>query len=254
MNNKSQIAITGKTPLAEVVSSSISFAEVLDRYDIDYGNYGKMSICEACSQFGLNCDAVVKDLRNKEVSDRICQNISDWDVAFLCDFITTNLHIRIRKLLPEIHSLFKSLERKKLVPREIGKMAVELAEDIHSHIQKEQRMLYPYIRQIADAASTGAELHMAPFGLISKPIKVLKREHLQLSEILNSLVSFLQSFKESSSASEANELIKLLIEFRSSFRLYIHFENSILFPKANSLERRIHKSNRNPLHKKSKST
>jgi iron-sulfur cluster repair protein YtfE (RIC family) len=126
MNNKSQIAITGKTTLAEVVSSSISFAEVLDRYDIDYGNYGKMSICEACSQFGLNCDAVVKDLRNKEVSDRICQNISDWDVAFLCDFITTNLHIRIRKLLPEIHSLFKSLERRNWCQEKLARWQLNL--------------------------------------------------------------------------------------------------------------------------------
>lgn len=254
MDNRSQIQITDRTTLAEIVSASISYAEIFDRYDIDYGNFGKMNIYEACSQLGLNCDAVVRELRNKVVSDRVCQNINEWEVVFLCDFITTNLHVRIRKMLPSIHTLFRSMEKKKMLPREIGKLAVELAEDIQSHIQKEQRMLYPYIRQIAGAASTGEELHIAPFGLISKPIKVLTREHLQLSEILNSLVSFLKEFKEDSFTSESNELIKLLIEFRSNFRLYIHFENNILFLKAISLERRIHKTKRNSLHKKSKST
>jgi regulator of cell morphogenesis and NO signaling len=254
MDNRSHIQITDRTTLAEVVSASIGYAEVLDRYDIDYGNFGKMNIYEACSQLGLNCDTVVRELRKKVVSDRVCQNINEWEVVFLCDFITTNLHVRIRRMLPSIHTLFRSMEKKKLLPREIGKTAVELAEDIQSHIQKEQRMLYPYIRQIADAASTGAELHIAPFGLITKPIKVLAREHLQLSEILNSLVSILKEFKDDSFTSESKELIKLLIEFRSSFRLYIHFENNILFPKAISLERRIHKSKRKPLYKKSKST
>ncbi|MBK9226092.1 MAG: hemerythrin domain-containing protein [Ignavibacteria bacterium] len=254
MDNRSQIQITEKTTLAEIVSASIGYAEILDRYDIDYGNNGKMNIGKASSQLGLNCETVVRELNTKEVSDMVCQNINEWEVVFLCDFITTNLHVRIRRMLPSIHRLFSSMEKKKLLPREIGKMAIELTEDIQSHIQKEQRMLYPYIRQIADAVSSRSELHIAPFGLISKPIKVLTREHLQLSEILNSLVSFLQGYKENSVAKESDELIILLIEFRSSFRLYTHFENNILFPKVISLERRIHKSKTNQLHKKSKST
>ncbi len=253
MRTTSKIEFTQDSLLEDIVNSSVSYADVFDKHNIDYGNYGKLTLKEAGESVHLNPSTLISELRKKETSAIVCRNINEWDIVFLCDFIITNLHHRIKKLAPLFDDTFKGLFRKGFIRADIRKLSSDFNADIQSHIQKEQKMLYPYIKQMSLAIESGKEIHMAPFGMISKPVNALKREHLQISEMADILSRILKdiSHREGNflGAADASDSLS---ELMKSFRLHIHFENNILFPRATAIEKRIFKSNRKTSINKSK--
>ena len=253
MKTTSKSKFTEESLLENILNLSIGYAGVFDKYDIDFGNYGKMTIKEAADSIKLNPTTLISELNKKEIGGVVCRNINDWDLVFLCDFITANLHTRIKSVLQVFENTYRVLFREGLIQGDIRKLSSDFTADIQSHIQKEQRMLYPYIKQMSAAAATNSEIQMAPFGLMSKPVKALMREHLQITEMADILGRMLKEidlrgYKLLSDQYETDPLTEL----KRSFRLHIHFENNILFPRAVALERKIFKLNRKTSLNKSK--
>jgi regulator of cell morphogenesis and NO signaling len=245
--------ITDNTTLAEAVTESVSLAEVFDKYEIDYGNYGHQTIREACVLNDVNVNSLLKKLREHQSSDSVCRFIGEWDPSFLCDFISANLHTRLKKLLSNLQSSFKYAEKKKLVPRDPARLFSLLAEDLQSHIKKEQRMLFPYIKRLTAEVHSGNGSEIAPFGKISGPLSSLTAEHISLAGSVSDLRRLLsQSGNKRRAESEVTLLEDLLREFAGALTLYIHFENNLLFPKARTLEKKVFKQNKKTINTKSK--
>ncbi len=251
MRTPSKIEFTKESRLEDILDLSISYADIFDKYDIDYGNFGKLTLGEVCESIPLKLATLISELSKKDTNGIVCRNMNEWDVVFLCDFINTNLHHKIKGLVAEFENTFRVLFRKGFIHEDIKKLSVDFAADILSHLKKEQRMLFPYIKHMSTALETGKEIQMAPFGLICMPIKALKREHLQITEMAEILGRILADLNRRDGLLQ-DEKFELMNTLRKSFKLHIHFENNILFPKAISLEKKIFKSNQNTLVNKSK--
>lgn len=247
--------ITGSTRIAEAVTSSLGMAAVFDKHNIDYGNFGWMTVNEAAMLANYDPDKLLKELREHITEVSLCKLIKSWEPVFLCEFITANHHFRMKKLLPRLTRSCKQAERLKKVSKESSKMLSMFAEDLLSHINKEQRMLFPYIRKISDPEISGHGIQVAPFGKISNPVKSLMAEHLSLSQRIQEIKEGIdRPVGSKTEKGEISGLTAILREVESLLKLCIHFENNLLFPKAVALEKKIMRSNKNIIKNKTKTT
>lgn len=227
------------TTLAEIVSANVNCAEVLDSFDLDYGNHGDRTLKQACKENRINSGSLMNALIRKFTAGRVCSMIREWNLRLLCDFIATDLHARVMKYIPQITENLKCLSKRGSNTAGLRKNAEEFCCDLSSHIRKEQKMLYPYFRNLSDHAGSEDRIDIAPFGSVSNPIKVLKNEHLRLCEKLIDLRRMgLEMPAGTSVSQEAESLGEILAGLQKSLRLCIHFENNLLFPKAMVLEKR----------------
>ncbi|MBX7044055.1 MAG: DUF542 domain-containing protein [Ignavibacteria bacterium] len=240
MENTGSKNISASTTLASAVIQSLEASKVFDSHEIDYGNFGSMSIHEACASYGTDEKELLKELNDADGSLNICGNTGDWEAPFLCEFIKASMHARLLKRLPEVRHRLAAAEREKIIGKSAMRSFREFADNLQFHINKEQRMIFPYIRRIASAADSAMVLEMAPFGRVANPLKSLEAEH---SDMTRAVKEIIDEVKKAAGQNDNNKVLQTLLkelkELASALRLYIHFENNLLFPKTIMLERRV---------------
>src|SRR5690606_36283975 len=107
---------------------------------------------------------------------------------------------------------------------------VPFSEEMLSHMEKEERMLFPMIRELEAAKAEVPEFHC---GSIANPINRMEQEHEEAG-------SALEHFRELSNGYTPPEwacntfraLYNALAELESNLFQHVHKENNVLFPKA----------------------
>ncbi|MBK8550473.1 MAG: hemerythrin domain-containing protein [Ignavibacteria bacterium] len=168
--------------------------------------------------------------------------VNDWRLNFLCDYIETNHHEYIRKIMPKILSVSKALSRKNIIGIDDYKDLLQFSIELEIHIQKEERLLFPYIKKMNTTYDNKDEYEVPPFGSIANLIKVIEKEHKNVSGILLKVKNAYGNFKiKLTDEPDKKVFYELMNEFYSDFQMHVHLENDILFPKSISLEKKLRK-------------
>lgn len=119
--------------------------------------------------------------------------------------------------------------------REVQDLFIGCAEDLTSHMQKEEQVLFPFIRKMA----VGDDIH-APFGTVQNPINMMMHEHTNEGERFRKIAALTNDYTAPEDACNTYRVTyALLNEFEEDLHLHIHLENNILFPKAIATEAKI---------------
>ncbi|MBL0107232.1 MAG: hemerythrin domain-containing protein [Ignavibacteria bacterium] len=109
-------------------------------------------------------------------------------------------------------------------------------------MQKEEKLIFPYIMRMKKIANDREKYVTPPFGSVASPVKVMEKEHrnayselIIISKLMHSMIT-----KNNNNAS-IRSLNEKFTEFISDFNFHIHLENNILFPKAIRLESKLKK-------------
>lgn len=162
----------------------------------------------------------------------------------LLDHITTTHHVYVRRAIPDITRQLKrlkstaGLERPELalVLATFERMAVTLL----AHLDKEEHLLFPYIRELAAATVAGGPLPTNPFGTIVHPLRMMEDEHTSAVADLRILEDLTRHYAPPSlripGLAEAYGALK---GFDADLREHIRKEDHDLFPRALDLEARF---------------
>src|SRR5205823_1775430 len=112
-----------------------------------------------------------------------------------------------------------------------------LAQELTTHLMKEEMVLFPYIVRMEEAVVAGEPIIPPPFGTVRNPVAMMMREHDGAGDAL-------QQIRRSSNDYTAPEdgcityqtLYRALAEFEADLHQHIHLENNILFPRALNME------------------
>lgn len=228
--------------MGEIAAKDLRKAEVFKKYGLDFSCGGKKSVKEAAQEKGLDVTRIEQDLQQVEkggVSRDL--NYNEWDPAFLSDFIVNTHHTYINQNLPEIRGYAKKvLEVHGKDHPELNKV-VELVEKMNSelmaHLQKEERIVFPYIKEVYSATKDNKSLSDSPFETPAEPLNLLEMEHLSIDGLMNDLREVTDGYKLPEDACASYTLLyRMLDEFEDDMRLHIHLENNILFPKVMKLQ------------------
>jgi regulator of cell morphogenesis and NO signaling len=108
-----------------------------------------------------------------------------------------------------------------------------LHEELASHMFKEERVLFPLVRQL-EAAEQAFPIHC---GSIANPIRVMEHEHDDAGAALAKIRELTDNFQVPEGACATfRALYQGLAELETDLHQHIHKENNILFPKAAALE------------------
>jgi regulator of cell morphogenesis and NO signaling len=219
---------------------------VFEKMKIDYCCGGNRPLNEACSQAGLQVEEVMQLLGEAElteaVSDRI--DIQSQPLAQLANYIVNTHHIFTREELERLTALLEKVcsvhEMNHPELLEIKSEFQILRAELEPHMQKEERILFPYIARLESAISENGPAPFAPFGTVGNPIAALMREHDAAGEILKSIRKLSGNFAVPENACFSyRTLYNALEALEADLHRHIHLENNILFPRALQMENKV---------------
>ncbi|MCC7158093.1 MAG: hemerythrin domain-containing protein [Ignavibacteria bacterium] len=193
---------------------------------------------------GINPDFVLDEVLKIENSGEAAKQFDKWDVDFLIDYIVNSHHSYVINELPIIlHILQNVLEPYGETHPEIAKISSifsEMNDELISHIQKEEKMLFPYIKKMQMMHKNLLEIQIPPFGNISSPIKVMETEHEEVNILMSKINKLTNGYMPPKVENGSiNELYSELKEFETDLQIHLHLENNILFPKSIQIEKEL---------------
>lgn len=124
--------------------------------------------------------------------------------------------------------------------RGVGLLFERLCADLNPHMFKEERVLFPYILDLARASVNNGQVPFAPFGTVNNPVRMMMREHDSAGEILRELRAVTSDYTTPADGCISyRTLYEALAALEKDLHQHIHLENNILFPRAIELEARM---------------
>ena len=104
-------------------------------------------------------------------------------------------------------------------------------------MMKEERILFPQIKQLVLTQKENGQYLPPAFGTIQNPIRMMVYEHTSAGDALFQIRELSNNYSHPEDACNTfKALYSELKEFEEDLHKHIHLENNILFPKAIELE------------------
>jgi regulator of cell morphogenesis and NO signaling len=218
---------------------------VFEKLGIDYCCGGGKSLEEACLAANLSVIQVLEALLSEDSGPSVNRKEREWQLESLTnliDDITSTHHkytreeiARLEPLLDKVCRVHGQNHPELLAIRESFR---GLAQELTSHMMKEEMILFPYIVAMDEAVTQKDPAPPAPFGTVRNPVTMMMHEHDSAGEALRAIRQSSSGFQAPPDACISYQtLYKALAEFEADLHQHIHLENNILFPRAIEMER-----------------
>ncbi len=224
-------------PLGEVVNRVPGSARVLDSFGLDYCCGGRRSLQDACAERSVDAAVVLDALSGIGVAES-----PDWvsmGPAELVDHLEATHHAYLHSELTRLDALAEKVasvhgERHPELLEVLADFR-DLRDDLEPHLLKEERMLFPMIRELA-RSDEPPTFHC---GSLQNPISVMLREHDDAGALLTQLRDDSRDFVvPADGCASYHALYEGLEELEVDTHLHVHKENNLLFPAVVALEDR----------------
>ena len=230
---------TCQRTVGELVAERPTRSRIFERLGIDYCCGGKRRLEDVCNEKGLDANTVGMMLEAFDASSNTTENI-DWRQASLkslCDNIETAHHAYLKAELPQLQALVNKVatvhgrEHQELV--RVAEVFHGFRGELEQHMQKEEMVLFPYIRQLEESKGM-PNFHC---GSTANPIEVMEHEHDQAGHALQVMRQLLSDYRVPDGACNSyRAMLERLAHLEEDMHVHVHKENSILFPRTLALE------------------
>jgi regulator of cell morphogenesis and NO signaling len=233
--------------VSDIVKKDYRTAVVFRRHGIEYCCGAKFPLELVCSLKGLDLDTISQELENasRKISIPGTTKFENWDPAFLADYIVNIHHEYLRSTLPtalETIQEFAEGHKKKFTRlSELVEVFGGMVKELLSHIQYEEEIIFPYIKQISHAHHAKESYASLLVRTLSKPVEeVMLHEHKFVIEALTRIRELTENFQFTSEACVSHKVSFLTLrDLESDLLEHLHLENDILFPKAIRMEKEM---------------
>ncbi len=226
--------------VGEIVARRPGLSRVFEKAGIDYCCGGKLPLEEACQKKGIDPQAVLASLEALEQSNTQEEPIVDaaaMSLTELVDHIVETHHNFLRSELPRLGKMTARVaavhgdKDARLV--QVNETFRAMAEELTSHMMKEEQILFPMIRAL-DASETTPEFHC---GSASNPIRQMESEHDDAGSALETLRRITDSYTPPDWACNTyRAMLDGLANLETDLHQHIHKENNVLFPRTIEME------------------
>jgi regulator of cell morphogenesis and NO signaling len=238
------MSVTTEKTVRELALENPAATRVFEKLGIDYCCGGNKSLGEACRAANLNMDQVLDSLETAEQSARAVQEERDWQTEALTDLIAhikSTHHKYTREEIARLGPLFDKVcsVHGKNHPEllQIHGTFQGLAQELTTHLMKEEMVLFPYIIRMEEAMIENGPIVPAPFGTVQNPVSTMEHEHDSAGNALRAMRDVSNGYSAPADACVSYQtLYKALATFETDLHRHIHLENNILFPRAVAME------------------
>lgn len=219
--------------VGEIVAENPSQARVFQSYGIDFCCQGGRTLREACTLKGIGLESVIEQLEAANaIPNEPENNPALLPPVELIEHIVNKHHAFLRADLPRIHAMAERVatvhggHTPALV--EVFHVFRAMAEELDSHMLKEEQILFPAIRALC--AGSGGVMPL------DGPVACMLQEHDEAGAALARMRELTNGFTPPAEACNTyRALFAGLAELEEDLHRHIHLENAVLFPQAISL-------------------
>jgi regulator of cell morphogenesis and NO signaling len=233
--------ITESQTVGELVAAQPSRSRVFEAFQIDYCCGGKRSLKEACEKKGVAPGTILEALARIDGVRPAAPGVDVTHMSLdeLCDHIVERHHDYLRRELPRLQAMADKVAKvhgdRDARLEGVATTLRALAEELTLHTLKEERMLFPVIREL----SRSQGLPFMPFGTLANPIRVMESEHDDAGGGLTKLAELTDDYTPPEWACNTYQaLLDGLHDLELDLHEHIHKENNVLFPRALEEEQR----------------
>lgn len=234
-----------KTKVADLVRRNYRTAEIFHQYHIDFCCNGDKTLNEACKDKEVRVEELLRELEQVMTQvDDFSSRINSMSLSELVDYILERHHSYVRKNIPILQEFLAKISRvhgdnhPELI--KVKSLFDEGAGNLVMHMQKEEIILFPYIKKLEEAARQGTGKPRRPFGEVANPIRMMIVEHQTEGERFERIANLTNNYSIPSDACNTYSVsLQKLKEFEKDLHTHIHLENNILFPKTLELEKSL---------------
>ena len=239
------MSATAEKTVRELALESSSATRVFEKLGIDYCCGGNKSLDEACRTANLSVDRVQRELDNAK-QEAQPNGGRDWQrepLSELIAHINGTHHKFVRQEIARLTPLMDKVCAKH-GPNHPELLHIQaifrgLAQELTSHLMKEEMVLFPYVARLEEAVIEGEPVLPAPFGTVANPVAMMEHEHDSAGDAVRAIRSASSGYVAPESACASYQtLYRGLEEFEADLHQHIHLENNILFPRALAMEKR----------------
>jgi regulator of cell morphogenesis and NO signaling len=229
------MTINETTTVAAIAATVPSSVRVFQRHGIDFCCGGRKPIGEACREQGVSLADVTREIDSEQNRPSGEQDWSHRTLTALIDHVVATYHAPLRAELPRLEGMAAKAAAahgdKAPHLRRVCDVVGELADDLRAHMQKEEQVQFPTIRELEDGDAT------LPVPLTAA-ITVMEEEHDSAGALLAELRALTNGYVAPPWACRTFQaLYQGLAELESEMHVHVHLENNILFPRVSALSR-----------------
>jgi len=232
-----------RTTIGEMAANNSRRTEVFSKYGLDFCCSGDRTLHEACMEMGLDVQRIEEEIAEVDMETAVEEgaDCNCMQLHALCDFIETKHHAYVRESIPAIEKLLvKIVEVHGDVHPHLSEILSAfrmVGDELSMHMQKEEMVLFPHIRELEKSAKNGTPAAIGRFPTIQMPINMMEAEHENAGNVMKEIRQHTSDYKLPEGACATfTEAYRKLLEFEKDLHTHIHLENNILFPKAIKLE------------------
>lgn len=235
---------TDQSTLRSIALDQPATIRVFERYHLDYCCGGDRPLAVACAQKGIDAAEVLAALADATRAPEPAGDFTEATLSELIRHIIRTHHAYVRSELPRLLPLAERVAAKHGPSHpeviEIERGLCLLAGDLLFHLDKEEKILFPYIEALEESRKLGAAAPRACFDTVESPIRSMLNEHEAAGALLNEMRTVSRNFSAPAGACPTYVgLYDGLDAFEKDLHRHVHLENNLLFPRAIALEQQV---------------
>lgn len=221
--------------ISEIVTHDYRTAAIFKAEGIDFCCRGKRTLDEVIREKGIDSDKIISDLhRVTAVKSSTNIDFTEWPLDLLVDYIEKKHHRYVKAQIPLltefVNKVYKSHGEAHPELEEMKDLFMQDSQALLTHLQVEEEMLFPVIRNIAAPVDLHDDNVCIPDSLLTNMVKKMTHDHTEEGDRwrrINSIADNVQL-----GCRTAFVTFALLRDFEEDLHEHIHLENNILFPAA----------------------
>lgn len=225
--------ITSNSLVKDIVNELPKTSDVFKKNRIDFCCGGNIPLSEAVAQNGLNMDTLISELivvfEKYENAEKDVEVWTDSNSNTIIDHVITNYHRvseeELAALSPYVTKVSRVHGDNHPELMKVYELFYEFKKELMEHMAKEEAVVFPLIKQLADGTVDNREEAIAM-------IVELEKEHDHAGEILRQIRAVTSDYELPLDACGTYRLVYARLEALEGLTfMHVHLENNILFPR-----------------------
>ncbi len=232
------------TTLRSIALEHPATIPVFEHFQMDYCCGGNRPLGEVCTEKCIAAEMVLAALHEAVDRRPAEDDLSGATSAELIRHIVATHHAFVRSELPRLKKMAGKVAAKHgpihVEATFIERNLEQLAEELLFHLDKEERVLFPYIEQLERSKVENAVPPSTCFGSVESPIRQMIAEHEGAAGLLQEMHAATRGFTPWAGACPTTAgLYYGLKAFERDLHRHVHLENNLLFPRAIAMEQQM---------------
>ncbi len=251
LTGEKMTTFTIKDTVGNIVVKHPSLGRILEDAGIDYCCGGKKPLQQACQEKSLDPEALLAKLQQAllDANDSQQEDPAKMSLIQLADHIVYQHHGYLKNELPRLDAITDRVASvhgghdPRLV--QVREAFIPLHQELMHHMNKEEQVLFPRIREI-DTADSPPDLHC---GSLALPIHQMEHEHEDAGSALETIRELTDEYMPPSWACNTYRvMLDSLSQLEQDLHWHVHKENNILFPRALERENELSQKSNGSCH------